>query len=93
MFGKLTKSVRYLTAPAVLAVAGFLGTAEQAEAAKIDLEKGTVTVEAKDTLSKIVRSLSKQGVKTTPLAFQEANPDKIKDVDVIQQMLLLPRLV
>lgn len=83
MFGKLTKGLRYLTAPAVLAVAGFFGTAEQAEAAKIDLEKGTVTVEAKDTLSKIVRSLSKQGVKTTPQAFQEANPGKIKDVDVI----------
>ncbi len=93
MFGKLTQKLRYIAAPAVVAMAGFFATAEQAEAAKIDTDKGTITVQSGDSLSKIVRKLAKLDIQTTPEKIQAANADLIKDADKIYvgQVFAIPK--
>lgn len=93
MFGKLTQKLRYIAAPAVVAMAGFFATAEQAEAAKIDTDKGTITVQSGDSLSKIVRKLAKLDIQTTPEKIQHANADLIKDADKIYvgQVFAIPK--
>lgn len=95
MFGKLTQKLRYIAAPAVVAMAGFFATAEQAEAAKIDTDKGTITVQSGDSLSKIVRKLAKLDIQTTPEKIQDANADLIKNVDTIKvgQVFVIPKTI
>ncbi len=95
MFGKLTQKLRYIAASAVVAMAGLFATAEQAEAAKIDKDKGTITVQSGDSLSKIVLKLAKLDIQTTPEKIQDANADLIKNVDTIKvgQVFVIPKTI
>lgn len=93
MLKQFMSSLRSFAAPAVIAVAGLFVTGEQAQAANINLEEGTVTVERGDALDNIIASLADQGVQTTRETFQAANPELTNVHQIrVDQVLKIPGL-